>query len=300
MATGARGKVLPMGFTGPDAPREEDLYKCVHCGLCLNACPTYVETGLETESPRGRIALMKAVFEGRAGIEPGVVEHWDLCIQCRACEAACPSGVPYGRLIEQAQAQARPRRRGLLGRFTAWLAYAQVLPSPEGCACLAGCCGCTTALACGPLCGPAASCASCRRIAEAEAALPELSGPAFRASGQVYPARGSVRARVGLLSGCVMPIFHGSTMEAAVRVLTRNGCEVHVPAAQGCCGSLNLHGGDLDGGRAMARRNIDAFLDAGVDVIVTASAGCGASMKEAATSFATTPPTWRRRSGSGR
>ena len=126
-------------------------------------------------------------------------------------------------------------------------------------------------------------------LAEAEAALPELSGPAFRASGQVYPARGSVRARVGLLSGCVMPIFQGSTMEAAVRVLTRNGCEVHVPASQGCCGSLNLHGGDLDGGRAMARRNIDAFLDAGVDVIVTASAGCGASMKEAADLFRDDP-----------
>ena len=289
MATGARGKVLATGFTGPDAPREEDLYKCVHCGLCLNACPTYVETGLETESPRGRIALMKAVFEGRVGIEPGVVEHWDLCIQCRACEAACPSGVPYGRLIEQAQAQARPRRRGLLGRFTAWLAYAQVLPSPGRMRVLGGLLRLYHRSGMRALVRASRILRLVPPIAEAEAALPELSGPAFRASGQVYPARGSVRARVGLLSGCVMPIFHGSTMEAAVRVLTRNGCEVHVPAAQGCCGSLNLHGGDLDGGRAMARRNIDAFLDAGVDVIVTASAGCGASMKEAADLFRDDP-----------
>ncbi len=285
MATGVRGKVIVAGFIGADAPQEEDLYRCVHCGLCLNACPTYVETGLETESPRGRIALMKAVFEGRAGVEPGVVEHWDLCIQCRACEAACPSGVPYGRLIEQAQAQMRPRRRGLPGRFVAWLAYGHLLPSPGRMRAIAGLLrlyqrsglrALVRATRVLRLVGP---------LAEAEASLPDLSQPAFRATGQVFPARGAVRHRVGLLSGCVMPLFHGPTMEAAVRVLTRNGCEVHVPASQGCCGSLNLHGGDMDGGRAMARRNIDAFLEAGVDVVISASAGCGATMKDSAHLF---------------
>ena len=93
---GADGFTHP-GFSSPDGPREEDMYKCVHCGFCLQACPTYLETGLETESPRGRIALMKAVNEGRIGITPDVYRHWDLCIQCRACEVACPSGVPYGK-----------------------------------------------------------------------------------------------------------------------------------------------------------------------------------------------------------
>ncbi|MDE2969659.1 MAG: heterodisulfide reductase-related iron-sulfur binding cluster [Chloroflexota bacterium] len=285
----ARGKVLATGFIGPDAPREEDLYKCVHCGLCLNACPTYVETGLETESPRGRIALMKAVFEGRAGVEPGVTEHWDLCIQCRACEAACPSGVPYGRLIEQAQAQMRPRRRGVLGRFVAWLAYAQILPSPRRMRAVSAALRLYQRSGLRALVRASRVLRLVRPLAEAEASLPDLSRPAFRASGQVYPAQGETRYRVGLLSGCVMPIFHGPTMEAAVRVLTRNGCEVHVPAAQGCCGSLNLHGGDLDGGRAMARRNIDAFLDAGVDVVISASAGCGATMKESADLFRDDP-----------
>ena len=289
MTSGVRGKVISTGFMGPDAPREEDLYKCVHCGLCLNACPTYVETGLETESPRGRIALMKAVFEGRAGIEPGVVEHWDLCIQCRACEAACPSGVPYGRLIEQAQAQMRPRRTGALGRFAAWLAYAQVLPSPGRMRAIGGALRLYQRSGLRALVRASRVLRIVRPMAEAEAALPDLSGPSFRAAGQVYPARGAARCRVGLLSGCVMPIFHGPTIESAVRVLTRNGCEVHVPASQGCCGSLNLHGGDLDGGRAMARCNIDAFLDAGVDVIVTASAGCGASMKDSADLFRDDP-----------
>lgn len=287
MTTGARGKILATGFIGPDAPTEEDLYRCVHCGLCLNACPTYVETGLETESPRGRIALMKAVFEGRAGVEPGVVEHWDLCIQCRACEAACPSGVPYGRLIEQAQAQAqmRPLRRGVLGRFVAWLVYKQVLPRPGRMRAIGSLLRLYQRSGLRALVRASRVLRLVRPMADAEASLPDLSQPAFRATGQIYAARGAVRHRVGLLSGCVMPIFHGPTMEAAVRVLTRNGCEVHVPAAQGCCGSLNLHGGDLDGGRALARRNMDAFLEAGVDVIVSASAGCGATMKDSAHLF---------------
>ena len=92
-------------FAGPDAPAEADLYRCVHCGLCLSACPTYVETRLEAESPRGRIALMKAVHEGRVGISERLVSHWELCLQCRACEAVCPSGVPYGRLMEHTRAQ---------------------------------------------------------------------------------------------------------------------------------------------------------------------------------------------------
>ncbi len=88
------------GFRGGDAPAEADMYRCVHCGLCLSSCPTYVELGVETESPRGRIALMKAVHEGRLGISRRVVSHWEMCLQCRACEAVCPSGVPYGRSLE--------------------------------------------------------------------------------------------------------------------------------------------------------------------------------------------------------
>lgn len=285
MATGAGGRVLAAGFIGPDAPTAEDLYKCVHCGLCLNACPTYVETGLETESPRGRIALMKAVYEGRAGVEPGVTEHWDLCIQCRACEAACPSGVPYGRLIEQAQAQMRPRRRGIGGRLAAWLAYRQILPSTGRMRAIGALLRLYQRSGLRWLVRASRALRLAPPLAEAEASLPDLSRPAFRASGQVYAPRGAVQHRVGLLSGCVMPLFHGPTMEAAVRVLTRNGCEVHVPASQGCCGSLNLHGGDMDGGRAMARRNIDAFLEAGVDVVISASAGCGATLKESAHLF---------------
>ena len=106
-------RIVPgLSFGGPDAPDEDELYRCVHCGFCLQACPTYIDTGLETESPRGRIALMKAVNEGRIGITPGVVRHWDMCIQCRACEVACPSGVNYGRLIESTMSQVERGRKG--------------------------------------------------------------------------------------------------------------------------------------------------------------------------------------------
>ncbi len=104
------GASPPSGFLEPDVPAEEDLYKCVHCGFCLQACPTYVQTGLETESPRGRIALMKAVNEGRIGLGEDVYRHWDMCIQCRACEDVCPSGVPYGWLIANTMVQVERRR----------------------------------------------------------------------------------------------------------------------------------------------------------------------------------------------
>jgi len=128
-------------FSGVDAPSEEDLYKCVHCGFCLQACPTYVETGLETESPRGRIALMKAVNEGRIGITPTVISHWDLCIQCRACEVACPSGVPYGRLIEATMTQVEAFRKvGFLPRLIARTLLGHVLPYQRRLALLAGEC----------------------------------------------------------------------------------------------------------------------------------------------------------------
>ena len=130
MITDTSSAKIPSLFSGPDAPSESDLYKCVHCGFCLPACPTYLETGLETESPRGRIALMKAVNEGRIGITESVVRHWDLCIQCRACEVACPSGVPYGRLIEATMTQVKTQRKiSLLPRIASELSLKRLLPN---------------------------------------------------------------------------------------------------------------------------------------------------------------------------
>ena len=270
------------GFEGADAPAEADLYRCVHCGLCLSACPTYVETRLETESPRGRIALMKAVHEGRTGMSDRLVSHWELCLQCRACEAVCPSGVPYGRLMEhtRAQVQGNGLESPELTRLSRLFLRAALphnrrlrvaghlmrLYQHSG---LQGLVRRSRLLRFLP-----------GGLAAMEAQMPVMGERFFSPRQQVFSARGERRVTVGLLSGCVMPLMQGEAMRAAVRVLQRNGCDVAVPPAQGCCGALNLHAGDLELGRRMARRNIDAFHEAGVDVVVTASAGCGSSMKE--------------------
>ena len=269
-------------FSGADAPDEADLYKCVHCGFCLQACPTYLETGLETESPRGRIALMKAVNEERIGMTESVVRHWDLCIQCRACEVACPSGVPYGSLIEATMAQAeRTRKPGWAARTASGVALNRLLPNQRRL---------EFAMAMARIYQRSGAQWLVRKsralkfaspaLAEMESSMPPVKGGFFRAKGQTLAPKGEVRARVALLSGCVMPLFSGPEMDAVVRVLNRNGCEVVVPKAQTCCGAIHSHVGDLDTTRDMARRNIDAFNDAGVEAVVVASAGCGSRMKE--------------------
>ena len=270
------------GFVGPDAPDEAGLYRCVHCGFCLQVCPTYVETGLEAESPRGRIALMKAVNEGRIGITQGVIRHWDLCIQCRACEVACPSGVPYGSLIEATLAQsARKRKMNPVLRLVSAVLVKRVLPYRRRLAALVG------ALRLYQRTGIQAAVRRTgllrlvsARLSELEQSLPAIPSTSFSASGQVIPAQGERTAGVALLSGCVMPLVNGPQMDAVARVLARNGCEVVVPKGQVCCGAISTHVGDLETGRRLARRNIDVFLESGADVIVAASAGCGSRMKE--------------------
>ena len=260
----------------PFSPRDEDLYKCVHCGLCLNVCPTYLETGLETESPRGRIALMKAVHEERVGLTDRVVPHMELCLQCRACEVVCPSGVPFGRLMEATRTQIRHRRKGpLVRRFLLRLLFRHLLPHQRRLYLLGRLLHLYQRTPLGRI---------LRRLpgaaGELQQQIPALSGSFFRPRAEPFEPVGEVTARVGLLSGCIMPLAQAPTMEAAVRVLTRNGCGVVVPPGQLCCGALNLHGGDRDQAQRMARRNIDTFLNAGIDALVVASAGCGSTMKE--------------------
>ena len=275
-------KVAYPGFSSHDGPREEDMYKCVHCGFCLQACPTYLETGLETESPRGRIALMKAVNEGRIGITPEVYRHWDLCIQCRACEVACPSGVPYGNLIEATMSEVEPRRKTrffpkLLGN----LVLNSIIPHQHRLEFVA------SLLSVYQRSGLQAAIRKTKvlavltpGLAELELSAPSVSKRRFKARGQIIPAQGDVRARVAILSGCVMPLMHGPEMDAVVRVLTRNGCDVEVTESQGCCGAIHSHVGDLDRARELARNNIDAFEARGMDAVIVASAGCGSRMKE--------------------
>jgi glycolate oxidase iron-sulfur subunit len=276
------------GFSGPHAPQEADLYKCVHCGFCLQACPTYLETGLEAESPRGRIALMKAVNEGRLDMTISVIGHWDLCLQCRACELACPSGVEYGKLMEATRSQVEQHTtRSFNERIARSVGYKTILPSPvklrmvgnamkfykkSGMRTIARGSGLLKLLP-----GDADM---------ADEYLPELSKNFFVAKGQVHPAQGTRKAKVAMLAGCVMALTHAETLEATVRVLTRNGIEVHLTGGQGCCGALNTHSGEPDSAIEMAKKNIDSFLSIQPDAIVSASAGCGAAMKDYGELFA--------------
>lgn len=270
------------GFSGPHAPKESDLYRCVHCGFCLQACPTYLETGLEAESPRGRIALMKAVNEGRLEMTDSVIGHWDMCLQCRACELACPSGVEYGSLMEATRAQVQQHTKQSFAEKTARsVGYKTILPSPMKLR-MAG-----NALKLYKKSGmrTIARGSGLLRLLPGDAELadeylPELSKKFFVAKGQVHPAKGLRKAKVAMLAGCVMALTHAETLEATVRVLTRNGIEVHLTAGQGCCGALNTHAGEPDSAIEMAKKNIDSFLSSNPDAIVSASAGCGAAMKD--------------------
>jgi glycolate oxidase iron-sulfur subunit len=256
------------------------MYKCVHCGFCLQACPTYLETGLEAESPRGRIALMKAVEEGRTEITPAIVGHWDKCLQCRACEVVCPSGVPYGRLMEATRANVESTfKRGFKKRCARNIGFNGVLPNPKRLNRIGG------ALRLYQKSGlqTFARKTGAVRLAPGgslEKYLPKLGDKFFVTSGQIIRPEGEVRARVAMLGGCVMRLTHGPTLEAVTRVLARNGVEVYVPETQGCCGALNAHSGERDSAREMARRNIDAFLEVETDAIIVAAAGCGSTMKE--------------------
>jgi glycolate oxidase iron-sulfur subunit len=278
-------------FAGPEQPLIDDLVRCVHCGLCLNYCPTYRVTRLEPESPRGRIYLARAVAEGRLELNDDVIEHWDYCLACRTCEAVCPSGVPYGRIIERVRVQVMRHHPGpLRRRLFYWLAFKQLFPHLGRLRFLArllrlyqrsGLARLVERILPG-------------RLREVHSLMPPLPDRFFDPP-EVVPARGERRFRVGILSGCVMPIVFAETNWATVRVLAENGCEVVIPRNQGCCGALNIHNGERDVARRMAKRNIAAFEATGVDYIVVNSAGCCAAMKEYGELFSEVETEWKER-----
>lgn len=253
----------------------------MHCGLCLNACPTYRELGLEADSPRGRIYQMVRVAEGTLPISASYIRHLDLCLACRACESACPSGVRYGRLIEAARAAIERQARTPAARLVRKLALDCLLVSP-GLLRLAG------------LLLWLYEASGLRKLLESSGLLEELgtlgrlarlAPPGerpffFRNLGRVFPPEGERRYRVALLAGCVASISFARLNEATVRVLQKNGCEVTVPRGQTCCGALHVHAGRIEKARALARRNIAVFLAGGYDAILTNAAGCGCAMKE--------------------
>lgn len=280
MATTAPASEL-RGFAGHDVPSTEVIRSCVHCGLCLPSCPTYVITRRERSSPRGRIWLMKEVSEGRLDLlDPLFEEEMYLCLNCRACEAVCPSGVKYGEILEASRAQIEQARKGTpkarvlrkvvfggiftdMRRFralSAGLRLYQRSPLPR----IAKRSGVLKVLG----------------LDQAHELMPQVSDRFVVPKGETIPARGEWRGRVGLFTGCIMSTAYAEIHEATIRVLTRNGFEVTLINGQGCCGALHVHQGDPDGGRALARKNIDAFDTPYLDAIIVNAAGCGAAMKE--------------------
>ena len=275
-------------WAGPDAPSIADLRNCIHCGFCLPACPTYLATGQELESPRGRLHLIRAVVEGRAQPTSALLGHLDLCLQCRACETACPSGVPYGRIMEDARASvmasppddppARPPHRPAAWRFRV-LVLRHVVARPGVLRALATILRLYGRSGLQRLVRGRLGRVLPEGLRWREGQLPDRWPAPFRASGRLARPAGASR-RVALLTGCIHGELFPETHEATVRVLDRLGVEVVAPPAQRCCGALLAHAGDAEAARALARANITAFEEAGLKDVVVNAAGCGAAMKE--------------------
>jgi glycolate oxidase iron-sulfur subunit len=263
-----------------DSPQTEDLDRCVHCGLCLQACPTYRQLAVEMDSPRGRIYQMVQVSEG-AAISDEYREHLDLCLACRACETACPSGVEYGRLIEAARAEIESKtQRSWPVRVLRGFIFDRLLPSPALLTIAGSALWLYQATGLQSLVR-ATHVLSLFGLEDLEALTPRAEAPFFFGQiGKTYPAHGERRYRVAMLAGCIGSVSFARLNEATVRVLQRNGCEVVIPAGQTCCGALHVHSGLPESARPLARRNIDAILDGGFDAVISNAAGCGSTLKE--------------------
>lgn len=254
---------------------ESEFRACVHCGLCLENCPTYVQLGVEMDSPRGRIVLMRGVLDGAIDDSAEVRRHVDQCLGCRACETACPSGVQYGDLLE--------RFRGAVGggagrsQLLDYLLF-NVFPDRRRLG---------RWLMLGRL-SRAVGVESFMRELDLERRLPAwmrrlmamlpADGKPIEPLAEHYPATGPARGSAAMFVGCVGEAIFGATNRATLRVLNRNGIAARCPSSQTCCGAIHAHGGRLHEAREMARRNVTAF--AGDEQIVTNVAGCGAMLKE--------------------
>ena len=262
-------------------PRQFDLDRCVHCGLCLNACPTYRELGLEADSPRGRIYQMAQVAAG-APITDSYKQHIGLCLACRGCESACPSGVPYGRMVEDARAGIEAQaQRGPVARRLRSFVFERLLQSPRMLSAAGAALYLYEASGLKLLIRGLGTMHMLGRLGDLEQLAPSAEPPFFFSQiGVTFPAEGQRRHSVAFVAGCIANVAFARLNEATVRVLQKNGCEVVVPAQQGCCGALHLHSGLRREAEKLARRNVEAFSGGAFDAIVTNAAGCGSTLKE--------------------
>ncbi|MGA9884187.1 MAG: heterodisulfide reductase-related iron-sulfur binding cluster [Candidatus Acidiferrales bacterium] len=275
------------GFSGAEKPEYADYSRCVHCGLCLNHCPTYRLWHEEADSPRGRIRQMALVDENKLDLGGSFVTHIDRCLDCRACETACPSGVEYGKLVELARAQIEQNcRRPISSRIARDLVYRKLLPYPRR---IAGAARVLRFYQRSGLASIARGSGVLRLLGlrERERLLPQIDAEFFFDElGRTYPAKSARRARVAFFAGCVAQVTFSELNRATIRVLQANGCDVVVPESQGCCGALAAHAGLRDVARDLARANFAAFAEGGFDAIITNAAGCGSTLKEYAHLFA--------------
>jgi glycolate oxidase iron-sulfur subunit len=270
-------------LTSTLAAEEDKLLACVHCGLCLEACPTYIHTGDENDSPRGRIYLMRAVEEGRLHSESNAFRtHINRCLGCRACEQACPAGVEYGQLLEAARAdlsQTQVRAGGWTGRLlrfvlhTIWLHPARLRFAFTLSRLMRN-----TRLPRLLIKFRLARLISTRFEFALALLDSSLAGKRSGHERDATLASGSTASQALLFKGCVTEGLFGRVNRATTRVLEANGCAISAPTAQVCCGALHAHAGDMEGARLLARRNIDAFSDGGSAKIITNAGGCGAML----------------------
>ena len=265
----------------------ERLMDCIHCGLCLSQCPTYAENGVEADSPRGRIYLMRALFENRIEPTPDVVAHLDSCLGCRGCETACPSGVQYGYLLEGTRAHLRESGVKKSRKDALILKAAEMtFPYPNRLEPLLFPVRMLRKTGVLPLLRKLGVMKLFGQLGDMELLLPPLPAPGRRHKfPQTWAPRGEQSARVGMLTGCVMPVMLPHVNEATARVLSRAGCEVNAPKTQNCCGAMHAHTGAMETAKKLAKSNIEEFekwqrKHGEWDALVVNAAGCGSALKE--------------------
>ena len=270
-------------FIGIDIPSDDVLTNCMHCGLCLPVCPTYAITGREKSSPRGRIRLIKAVAEGTLDITKGFVDEMNFCLDCQACETACPAGVKYGSLVESARNQIRIQRKDSEFALTMkWIFLRNVLSKKYLLNIVSKLIGVYQSSGLETVFKNSFVVKKLfPKLFKLQFLSPRIDGRFFD---DIYPEivfpHNAPKYTVGFLSGCIMNVAFAHVHEDTVKVLLHHDCKVIIPKKQVCCGSLQAHYGDFEVARELAKKNIDEFLKYDLEAIVMNSAGCGALMKE--------------------
>ena len=261
----------------------DQLTNCMRCGFCLPACPTFRETGMEPASPRGRIAMMKAVVDGIMEPDQQFQDQMNLCIGCRACEPACPADVKYGHLIEQARDAIEDHaKHSLPVNIMRRTLFKTVFPKRKSWKIIGGALAFYQKSGLQKFAhGVGAMNMFPEHVAEMESILPEASSKGvIERLGTFIPAKGEAIGTVAMFKGCIMDVMFAGTNVNTVDLLAEAGFNVHIPKEQVCCGALHAHSGEMTDARELARQNVDAFMKYDVDYIVTNAGGCGALLIE--------------------